>query len=136
MLRLLSFQGRGEILLPCLLDVAVTRGGEGGVRGGIAVHTWVGSPGGSTGVGRTARETQQAGGLRLETPQGWGLAPSARIPEIRVALKHSWVTVDTQTCAGDALTWHTAGTHVHTHAEESTGKTKELETPPVSASSE
>ena len=52
------------------------------MRGGIAVHMWEGSPGRSTGVGHTARETWQAGGLQLETPQGWGLAPSARIPEI------------------------------------------------------
>ena len=56
----------------------MTRGGEGAVQGGTAGHVWVRSPGGSAGVGHTTAETQQAGGL-----QGWGLAPSARIPELK-----------------------------------------------------
>ena len=47
------------------------------MQGGMAVHVRLGSPGGSTGVGHIAPETQQAGG-----PQGSGLAPSARIPEL------------------------------------------------------
>ena len=52
--------------------------GEGQSRVGEAGHVWVRSPGGSAGVGHTTAETQQAGGL-----QGWGLAPSARIPELK-----------------------------------------------------
>ena len=68
--------------IPLLSGTCCDPGWGGGVRGGIAVYMWEGSPGRSTGVGHTARETWQAGGLQLETPQGWGLVPSARIPEI------------------------------------------------------
>lgn len=46
---------------------------QGGTRGSRVGEV----SGGSAGVGHTTAETQQAGGL-----QGWGLAPSARIPEL------------------------------------------------------
>lgn len=55
----------------------MTPGGEGGSAGRHGGSRVAGVSRGSTGVGHAAPETQQAGG-----PQGWGLAPSARIPEL------------------------------------------------------